>query len=134
MRDGPFALRHFQILLELPGKPQRLLEGGNSIEVLGTRLELAGNRRIGCPGEPDRLDHLSPAHVRRHRVQPFFLSIQHAGAGRAVHLVPGKSIEVTIQLLDVNLRMDTPLRTVHQHRNVVMMRNPDDFLHRVYKA
>ena len=134
MRNGPFALRDLRILLELPGEPERLLEGGNRIEVLGARLELAGNRSIGRPGEPDGLDHLSPAHVRRHRIQPFLLSIQHARAGSTIHLVPGESIEVAVQLLDIDFCVDTPLRAVHEHRNVVMMRNPDDFLHGVNKA
>ena len=132
--DGPFALRDLGILLELPGEPERLLEGGDRIEILGARLELAGDRRIGGSGEPDRLDHLSPAHIRRHRLEPLLLSIQHAGAGRAVHLVPGERVEVAVQLLDVDFRVDTPLRAVHEHRNAVMMRDPDDFLHRVNKA
>ena len=134
VRDGPFALRDLRILLELPGEPERLLQSRDGIEILGARLELAGDRREGRAGEPDRLDHLSPAHVRRHRLKPLLLSIQHAGAGRAVHLVPGERVEVAVQLLDVNFRVDAPLRAVHKHRNAVMMRNPNDFLHRVYKA
>ena len=134
VRDGPFALRDLRFLLELPGEPEGFLQRRDGIEILGARLELARDRCEGRAGEPDRLDHLSPAHVRRHRVQPFFLSIQHAGAGRAVHLVPGERVEVAVQLLDVNFRVDTPLRTIHEHRNAVMMRNPNDFLHRVYKT
>ena len=134
MGDGPFALRNLGVLLELPGEPERLLQGRDGIEILGARLELAGDRRIGGSGEPDRLDHLSPAHVRRHRLKPLFLSVQHAGAGRAIHLVPGERVEVAVQLPDVDFRVNAPLRAVHEHRNAVMMRNPDDFLHRVNKA
>ena len=113
----------------LDGRNQRR----SRVEVLRAGFELLGKWSVGGAAKADGLDHLSPAHVRRHGLQPFSLSIKDPGSGGGIQLVTGEGIEVAIQRLNVNRLVNNALCTVHKHRNAFTVAYLNDFPNRIYK-
>ena len=66
-------------------------------------------------------DHVATALERIHRVKQTSLTIHHAAAGRRKHLVTGKSVEVTIQILNIDAAVRRLLGAVDQNRHTVFM-------------
>ena len=77
------------------------------------------------------LNHLSPTLVRRQLVEPFFLTIKHTYAGRAINLVTAECEEVGIEVLHIHLHVRHTLRSIDQHRHSVSMSFSNHFLHRI---
>src|SRR3979409_2190915 len=57
-------------------------------------------------------DHLAPAIKGRHGGQMPMLAVEHADAGRSVELVPGDDVEVAVEIADVDVEVNRPLRAV----------------------
>src|SRR6516165_6645651 len=93
-------------------------------------LETMRRLIIGDVIARDLIDHFAAAKERRKFLQPFLLGIKRANARRTVELMAGHNIEIDVEILDIDLQMDRPLRTIDQDRNTALMRDPDDVLHR----
>ena len=72
--------------------------------------------------EGDRADHVAAALVGRHRLEQRGLAVEHADAGRAVHLVAGEGVEVAVERLHVDRQVRRRLRAVDQHRHAARVR------------
>src|SRR5690606_6991089 len=84
-------------------------------------LELLRRFTVGGTLETDGMDHVPAALPGRHGVKQSLASVQRTDAGRAVQLVPGEGIEVTIQRLDVDCLVSHRLGTVDQHYGAGLM-------------
>ena len=119
-------------------QPLDVLDGGlqpdNVADGRGTRLKLERQFVVGRLLERHVLDHLAAALIRGHLVEPLLLAVKDADAHRGVHLVAGKTVEVTVKLLDVHGNVGHGLRTVHQHGDVAGVCRTDDRLHGVDRA
>ncbi len=67
-------------------------------------------------------DHLAATSPGRHFFEPFFFSVEDAGAGRTVHLVGAKGVEVTPEALYIHGHVSNCLGTVKQHKATVPVR------------
>ena len=76
-------------------------------------------------------NHFTASLVRGKLIQPFFLSIQNTDTGRPVHLMSGEHVELGIQILYIHSEVGNSLRSVDQHRHIVLMRFFDHRLYRV---
>ena len=133
-QNGLLLLLHGTVLPAGLGKGHGGNQGGRGIEVLGAGLEFSGQGSKAGFFQSDVLDHFSAAHIRRHGLHPLALAVENARSGGRIEFVAGKEIEVTIQLLHIHFLVNHALRAVHQYRNAPFMTNPNNFLHRVYKA
>lgn len=80
------------------------------------------------------LNHLTAALIRRQPVEPFFLAIENADAGRPVHLMSAEHEEIIVEVLHVNLEVRGALSAVYHNRNVMAVGNAYYLLHRVDRA
>ena len=103
--------------------------GGHIVGRAG--LKLQGRTFKGGMLETDMLYHLSPTLVRWKLVEPGFLTIQHAYARGAIHLVAGESEEVAVKILHVYLEMRGTLRAIHKHGYAVAVCIGHHLLHGV---
>src|SRR5215467_124118 len=83
----------------------------------GACLELVRQGVIQRLFECDRADHIAAALIWRHLLKQFFFSVEDADAARTVNLVARDRIEVSIQLLDVDLDMRRSLGPVDEYEN-----------------
>src|SRR5690606_3157358 len=79
----------------------------------------------------DMIDHFAAEFDRLHRFQQRFLSVECPDAGRTTHLMAGKSEEIAIKLLHINLHMRSALRAVDDHYRTVTMSNFRNLLNRI---
>ena len=79
----------------------------------------------------DRLDHFPAGQERRHLVQKRTLSVQHADAHRAQHLMAGENEEIRVQSFHVDRNVRHALRTVDDGCSARGMRLRDEFFHRI---
>src|SRR5690606_4709616 len=77
------------------------------------------------------LDHISTTLVWRHLIQPFFLPVQYPNTSWAVHLMSRKNQEIYIQFLNIDFNMLNSLCRINQNRDILGMRQFDDFFDRV---
>ena len=89
---------------------------------------------VSCLLECDGTDHVAAALIRRHGVEQRRFAVQHADAGRPVNLVAGEGVEIAVERLHVHLHVRHGLRAIHQHGNVVAVRQFDHSLERIDRA
>ena len=80
-----------------------------------------GRCLVGRTIQLDRLDHLTPTLIRRHRLQQLRPTPQNADPGWPAHLVAAKRIKVTTQFAHVDRQVRRRLRTIHQQKRVRSM-------------
>ena len=97
-------------------------------------LELKGQLVVGGSLPADAADHLAAALIGWQAVEPRLLSVEHAHAGGAVHLVAAQGQEVAVQLLHVDAEVGCALCGVDEHGHAVLMGPSDDVGHRVHRA
>ena len=85
----------------------------NCVQVLGAGFKFGGRFGIGGAGETYGFYHLPSAHIRRHSVQPFLLSVKDTGAGCSIKFVPGEGVKVAVDIPNVHLLMNNSLRSVN---------------------
>src|SRR6185437_16679288 len=76
------------------------------------------------------VDHLAAAVERGHRREMLIFSVERADPGRPVNLVAGKDIEVTTDIVHVDIHVNSRLCTVDEDRNAARMR---EFYHLFYR-
>jgi hypothetical protein len=85
---------------------REVIDGGAEADGAGdvrrAGLELVRQLVVGGLLEGDRRDHVAAALVGRHRLEQGGLAVEHADAGRAVHLVPREGVEVAAERLHVH--------------------------------
>ena len=119
----------------------------NGVEVIhcGVQTNRAGNvRRAGL--EPvrrvlelgllifDRQNHFTAALIRRHGVEQFLPSPQHADAGRPADFVAGEREEIAADGLHVHRTMPGALRGVHERRDAELPRAGAQVGNRIHRA
>ena len=85
---------------------------------------------IGDRVARDFTDHLTAPLIGRHAAQMFHLSVEHPDARWPVGLVAGEGIEIGIECLNVDGKMNRGLAAIHQHRDAPRMGDADDVLDR----
>ena len=147
---NPHALDRLQFLSSVG--QQLLLVGGDpvhaySIDITKRLRQCRTADKIGRTGLKlirklieDRLlerhgsDHLTSALIRWQLLEPFLLTVKHADSGRTIDLMPGKNIELRIEILHVDRHMRHGLRTIYQYRHAMLMSDSDDLFHRIDRA
>ena len=76
--------------------------------------------------ERDGRDHVAAALIRRELLEPRLRSVERADAGRAVHLVSRKRVEVAAERRDVDREVRRALRAVHENRHVARLREAEN--------
>src|SRR5580704_3462181 len=84
-----------------------------------------GDRRLR-----DLLDHLAATLIGRQPFEEFALPVEDADSCRAINLVPGKNIEVDVEVTHVDVEMHRPLRTVYEHGDPSLVRDSYYVLYR----
>ena len=118
------------LLDEIDGQPQPDRAG----DVRGAGLEAV--RRLLEVGvvDLDIEDHAAAGLPGRHRLQHIVAAVQHAGAGRAISLVPGEQVEIAAERPHVDRHPRHRLAAVDQHLGALGVRQFDDALDRQPRA
>ena len=82
----------------------------------------------------DVADHFAAAVEGRQRGESRSLAVEHADAGRPVHLVAGEHVVVAVDVANVRREMDRALAAVDEHRHAALMGDAANFLHRNDRA
>ena len=98
------------------------------------RLEFVGQLIPGALFKAHCLDHLAAGLERRHCIEQLAAAEQHAHAGGAEHLVAGKRVEITADLLHVHRVVAHRLGAVHQGPGAGFAGRLDQFRHRGHRA
>ena len=61
-------------------------------------------------------------------------TVKNTDAGRSAHLVARECIELTTELLHIDLGMRNSLCTINQNRYIPVMGSPDDRFYGIYGA
>src|SRR5690606_22389084 len=94
-------------------------------------LKLERKHVVSCLLKCDVRHHVHATLVRGQLVEQVSLSVEHPDTVRAVNLVPGKNVEVTVQICYVNQAVLYPLCTVNQHRYTVAVSFSYNLLYRI---
>ena len=81
---------------------QRRAQTDRAGNIWRTRFEFVRQLVVMRLRESDRANHVAAALIRRHFFEQFGPSIQHADSGRPKHLVPGKRVKITVEILYVD--------------------------------
>ena len=80
------------------------------------------------------INHLTTTLIRGQFFKPFFFAVQHANASWTIHLMPTKSIKITIQSPDIHFEVRCALCAIYQHRNAMIMSYFDDAINRINRT
>ncbi len=103
-------------------------------DLRGAGLELPGQIGPGRLGVADRLDHVTAAHERRHRLQQLAPAVQDPDAGRPVDLVAGPGVEVGVDRPQVDGQLRHRLSAVDHDDRAGRVRAARDLGDRVDRA
>ena len=105
----------------------RRAHGDDAFDVGRARFELVGQVVVGRFLEGDGKDHVAAALPGGHGFQVLRLGVEHAHAGRAIHLVGRAGEEIHVELGNVDGHVGRALRTIQQHGHADGVGFRDDF-------
>ena len=105
-----------------------------SYVIWGASLELEWQTLKGGLLPSHLVNHLAAALIWGQLLEPLFLTVEHANASRAVHLMSAESKKVAIYRLYVNLEVGGALGAVYQYRDAVGVSYLDNLLNRINRT